>query len=404
MASKKDKRDKKKKRKLTDKQLLKLLKALKPQTQQIVRVNVGDKPDKKKGNVQSSYNPPFVFPTQQYPAIVSTAPSVPPVDKNALLPTVIREAPSWSNMPLPMSQQPQLQPLIPPPPAQQPLYLTETEAEGEFLVKRKPRRSKKREEEAAQGYSVKAPPEPRFKARETKNSSLGRDASVSQFASAPAPELGGYSYINTPTQNDRFIQFEILEDPDSDQMGNASQPLPSDQWSGSPEGIEASISESAPPPAEGTNKEATVEPPPAEAPLEVAPAPEETFIGRPIGSQSAVEKIKNIPKITAFGEEEPDWTKNVKLEEILPPTPPEPPAKASSAVDPYIFDPQYDFDYLQNLVRDAPETARGVMKDEIVRKLKGGYLYVPKAYLTNTGRLKTKIPVDEMFTLYTGLK
>lgn len=325
MASKKDKRDKKKKRKLTDKQLLKLLKALKPQTQQIVRVNVGDKADKKKGNVQSSYNPPFVFPSQQYPAIVSTAPSVPPFDKNALLPTVIREAPSWSNMPLPMSQQPQLQPLIPPPPAQEPLYLTGAESEGEFLVKRKPRRSKKREEEAAQGYSVKAPTEPRFKARETRNSSLGRDASVSFNASAPAAELGGNNYMNTSTQNDRFLQFEILEDPDTDQMGNVAQPVSSDQWTGTPEGIEAPISELAPAPAE----EPTVELPPEEAPLEVAPAPDEPFIGRPIGSQSAVEKIRNIPIVssTAFGEEEPDWTKSVKIEEI---SAPEPPAKAKA--------------------------------------------------------------------------
>ena len=419
----KSKKKSKKKSKLSDKQLLKLLKQLKPQTQQIVKVNVGDKADKKKGNVQSSYNPPFVFPSQQYPAIVSAAPAAPaaPVDKNALVPTVIGKAASWSNPPI--SQQPQLQPLIPPPPIfparQESLLLTETEAEGEFIVKRKSRKSKKREEESAQGYSVKAPAEPRFKPRETKNSSLGRDSSISQFASAPAPELGGYSYINTPAQNDRFLQIEIIEDPASDQMGNAAQPLTSDEWTGTPEGVEQSLSESAPvevAPAESAPVEVAPAETPAETPAEVAPAeeplqtvaaPEETFIGRPIGSKSAVEKIKDIPKITAFGEEEPDWTQNIKLEEISAPTPAEPPAKTEKAVkeevDPHLFNPRWSAEYLSKMVRDAPENTRELMKDEIVQKLKGGYLYVPKKYLTPTNRLKTKLSVQDLYGLYVSL-
>lgn len=382
----KTKKKDKKKSKLSDKQILKLLKALKPQTQQIVRVNVGDKADKKKGNVQSSYNPPFVFPAQQYPAIVSAAPAAPPVDKNALIPTVIREAASWSSQPLPMSQQPQLQPLIspPPPPREEPLLLTEAETEGEFLIKRKPRRSKKREEEAAQGYSVKTVPEPRFKSRETKNSSLGRDSSVSYSASAPAFELGGYNYINAPSQNDRFLQVEIIEDPLSDQMGNAAQPLTSDEWTGTPEGVEPSIVEDSPVEA------APVEAAPVEEPLQTVPAPEETFVGRPIGSQSAVDKIRNIPNVSAFGEEEPDWTENIKLEEISAPTPPEKPKTK-------VYD--------EKIIKQAPEISSfGIRKtlDEAI--LNTGYSGVPGIYLSSRGskkgQLKSGISLDILKKLY----
>jgi len=381
----KTKKKDKKKSKLSDKQILKLLKALKPQTQQIVRVNVGDKADKKKGNVQSSYNPPFVFPSQQYPAIVSAAPAVPPVDKNALVPTVIREAASWSSQPLPMSQQPQLQPLI----SEVPL-LTEGETEGEFLIKRKPRRSKKREEEAAQGYSVKTVPEPRFKSRETKNSSLGRDSSVSYSASAPAPELGGYSYINAPAQNDRFLQVEIIEDPASDQIGNAAQPLTSDEWTGTPEGVEPSIVEAAPPVEAAPVEAAPVEAAPVEEPLQTVPAPEETFVGRPIGSQSAVDKIRNIPNVSAFGEEEPDWTQNVKLDEVLPPTPPEKPKTK-------VYD--------EKIIKQAPEISSfGIRKtlDEAI--LNTGYDGVPGIYLSSRGskkgQLKSGISLDILKKLY----
>lgn len=379
----KTKKKDKKKSKLSDKQILKLLKALKPQTQQIVRVNVGDKADKKKGNVQSSYNPPFVFPTQQYPAIVSAAPAVPPVDKNALVPTVIREAASWSNPPI--SQQPQLQPLISPPPREAPLLLTEAETEGEFLIKRKPRRSKKREEEAAQGYSVKTVPEPRFKSRETKNSSLGRDSSVSYSASAPALELGGYNYINAPAQNDRFLQVEIIEDPSTDQMGNAALPLASDEWTGTPEGIEPSIVEAAP-----VEAPVEAEVTPVEEPLQTVPAPEETFVGRPIGSQSAVDKIRNIPNVSAFGEEEPDWTENIKLVEVLPPTAPEKPKTK-------VYD--------EKIIKQAPEISSfGIKKtlDEAI--LNTGYSGVPGIYLSSRGskkgQLKSGISLDILKKLY----
>jgi hypothetical protein len=58
---------------------------------------------------------------------------------------------------------------------------------------------------------------------------------------------------------------------------------------------------------------------------------------------------------------------------------------------------------LTKLVRDAPETTRDLMKGEIVEKLKGGYLGVPKEYLTPKGRLKTKIPPKEMLNLYISL-
>ena len=387
MATKKSKRDKKRKARLSDKDILKLIKKLRPKNQQIVRVNVGDKGDKKGSSVANpfganlvpvrTYAEPFQQQFQQQQPFQPPAPLPPP---------------------LPMSQQPQLQPLIappapspPPPTRRQPsLLLTDTEAETETPVKvRKTRTSRKALETAEQGYVVQPPREPRFKApRGYVGSSLG--------ATSSEP-----SYFQPPVQNDPYLPA-IFEDTSRDSAGVVAQPLTSDEWTGTPEGVITDVP--VEPVAAAAAVESTVAPAEPE-PLETVPAPEETFVGRPIGGQSAVDKIRSIPVASAFAEEEPDWTQNVKLAEILPPTPPEPQAKAATAaVDPYIFDPIYESDYLKNMLRDAPLTAQGLMKNEIVEKLKGGYLYVPKEYLTKTGRLKTKITPNELFNLYTGLK
>lgn len=380
MPSKKTKKRREKKSRLTDKDIIKLIKKLRPKNQQIVRVNVGDKADKKKGSTSSAFQPNIVpvlsyaapFQNQQLPP--PPAPPLPP--------------------PLPVSQQPQLQPLLPPPPLlrrESSLLLTDTEPEPETPVKtRKSRTSRKALETAEQGYSVQPAREPRFKAPKGYAGS-----SLSASSSQP-------SYFQPPVQNDRFVSVVSFEDPLTDDAGVVSQPLTSDEWVGSPEGF------IEPEPMAGS---AAASAPFEPEPLETVPAPEESFSGRPIGSQSVVDKIRGISVASAFAEEQPDWTKNIKLAEILPPTPPEPSAAAASnpplfttEFDPYIFNPRYKFDYLDNLVRDAPNFARDMMKDEIVEKLKGGYEFVPKSYLTKTGRLKTKIPVDEMFNLYTSLK
>jgi hypothetical protein len=189
-------------------------------------------------------------------------------------------------------------------------------------------------------------------------------------------------------QNDPYLP-PIFEDTSADSAGVIASSLPSDEWRGTPEG------------------EIDVQVPAAEQPLETVPAPEESFTGRPIGSQSVVDRIRNIPVTSAFGEEEPNWAEQVQLSEIMPPTPPETRAATAATpageVDPILFNPDYEGEYLKNLVRDAPKTAQGLMKDEIVQKLKGGFQGVPPEYLTKTGRLKTKLSVDDLYNLYTSL-
>ena len=346
MASKKTKKRRDKKSRLTDKDIIKLIKKLRPKTQQIVRVNVGDKADKKKGST-SAFQPNIVpvlsyaapFQSQQLPP--PPAPPLPP--------------------PLPVSQQPQLQPLLPPPPPaplrrESSLLLTDTEAETPVKV-RKTRTSRKAAETAEQGYSVQPAREPRFKAPRGYAGS-----SLSASSSQPA-------YFQPPVQNDRFVSVSFSEDPLTDDAGVVAQPLTSDEWTGSPEGVIESETMT------GSAAAAAVEP---EATQEVP--------------QSVREKIKSIPEISSvFGLEEEIPEAQAKA------------AAASEAVDEFLFNPIYEANYLSNLVRDAPETALGLMKNEIVEKLKGGFTGVPKQYLTKTGKLKTKIPVKEMYNLYIGL-
>lgn len=235
-----DKKDKKKKKKLTDKQLVKLLKALKPQTQQVVRVNVGQDAAKKKGEV-SSVQPPFVFPTQGFPAIINQGQAPPPT------------APSWSA--LPMSQQPQLQPLIMPapelPPAPPTMMLTDVEPQTDF-EKIKVRRSKKREEEQRLGYSVKEAPEPRFKKKEINQTKLGLESSLRN------------RIVELPSSNDPYMPVEIQTTAENDQIGNVGAfALPSDQWVLTPEGDQPMIQE----PVQTTAE--IIEPPPVQTVAEV---------------------------------------------------------------------------------------------------------------------------------------
>jgi len=385
MPSKKTKKRREKKSRLTDKDIIKLIKKLRPKNQQIVRVNVGDKGgDKKKERVLQ----PNIVPVLSYAAPQQ------------------QQQQQYLPPPLPMSQQPQLQPLIIPPPAPRiptriPTPAPESESETPIKA-RKPRAKKsstiasdflgeeiRHEQEKARElyeYENRNPYERQFKnPKRLYESSLSSESSLpTRFAQA--------------VQNDPYLP-PVFEDTSADSAGVIASSLPSDQWTGTPEGefelqtMQGSEAAAALATAEPTAAAAT------EQPLETVSAPEESFTGRTIGSQSVVEKIRSIPTAAVFGEEEPDWTKSMKSPDILPPIPPE-----SRTVDPYIFNPLYETDYLNNMLRDAPMTAQGLMKNEIVEKLKGGYQFVPKEYLTKTGRLKTKIPPNELFTLYTGLK
>jgi hypothetical protein len=384
MPAKKTKKRREKKSRLSDKDIIKLLKKLRPKNQQIVRVNVGDKADKKKDSQRLPQS--NIVPVLTYAA--------PPQQQQQYFP-----APP---PPLPISQQPQLQPLIIPPPSapaaptpRQKSLFSESESETPVKV-RKPRGKKstiasdflaeelKREQEIAQRlyeYESRDPYAKQFKnPRRYQESNLG-NVQERFFAGA--------------VQNDPYLPPEF-EDTTTDSAGVISSSLSSDEWRGTPEGeIEFQ-------PLQGSEAAAA-----ATEPLETVPAPEESFTGRPIGSQSVVDRIRNIPVASAFGEEEPNWAEQVQLSEILPPTPPETrPATAATpagGVDPILFNPDYEGEYLKNLVRDAPKTAQGLMKDEIVQKLKGGFQGVPPEYLTKTGRLRTKLSVDDLYNLYTSL-
>lgn len=363
MPAKKTKKRREKKSRLTDKDIIKLLKKLRPKNQQIVRVNVGDKGDKKKERALQ----PNIVPVLSYAAPQQQQQYFPPPPP-----------------PLPISQQPQLQPLIiPPTPAKAKQLDAESESETPVKV-RKPRGKKstiaeeiRREQEKAlqlYEYESRDPYAKQFKIpRRYQESSLG-DAQERFFAAT--------------VQNDPYLP-PIFEDTSVDSAGVIASSLPSDEWRGTPEG------------------EIDVQAPAAEQPLETVPAPEESFTGRPIGSQSVVDRIRGISTAAIFGEEEPNWAEQVQLSEILPPTPPETrPASAATPageVDPILFNPDYEGEYLKNLVRDAPKTAQGLMKDEIVLKLKGGFKGVPPEYLTRTGRLRTKLSVDDLYNLYTSL-
>lgn len=215
-------KDKKKKTKgkksLSTADILKLLKKLKPQTQQVVRVNVGesDKKKRKAGEVQSSYNPPFVFPQQGYPAI--TGFGQPPFQPPLIEPP--RQTITRVTQPVPQDQ-----PLFPPPlrrtisnepaPRQQPSTprITDISAsETEFEVEVLPRRGRGR------------PAAPTFTApRSFQSSSLSADSALP-------------SYFNLPVQNDKFQADIIRTDSAGDQIGTLASQVPSTEWTGSPEG------------------------------------------------------------------------------------------------------------------------------------------------------------------------
>jgi len=264
MPKRERKKDKKKKKKLTDKEILKLLKALKPKTQQIVRVNVGDREKKKKEEIQSSYNPPFVFPSQGFPSIIN-----------------LGQAPA-PQVPVPQAPVPRIQVPVPPPPQlrRDVSLLTDVETEAENVVVK--RRSKKREEQERQGYTVS---EPRFR----------KPKQINQ-AQLAAETVIPTKITDLPSMNDKFISFDIETNQGSDQMGNVATPFTSEEWTLSPDGYVMSVEEMQqqnitkpppPPPVEETFEETfnvdeeTLPPPP----VDIVPTKEEMAKGKQIKSK-----------------------------------------------------------------------------------------------------------------------
>lgn len=228
---KKNKRNKteKKRKELSTADILKLIKKLKPKNQQIVRVNVGED-KKKKGNIQTSYNPPFVFPQQGYPAITSLGqpPFQPPLIEAP------RQAASWRTQPIKEDV-----PLLPSPPElrremsnQSSLYITEGESGEEILIM--PRKKGKAKKAAATPeYKVRQPygsAEPRFNPGLTFNEP--KYTQPSNLSAASAEPIRFYQ----PVANDKYQADIIQTNPAGDQIGTLSDKVPSALWTGTPEG------------------------------------------------------------------------------------------------------------------------------------------------------------------------
>lgn len=231
-------KDKKKKTKgkkgFSTADILKLLKKLKPQTQQVVRVNVGDSDKKKKkGDVQSSYNPPFVFPQQSYPAITTLGqpPFQPPFiepPRQVITRTAQPEKTDTSLLPPPLRREISAE-AAPRNKASTPRITDISESEfSEFeVMPRMPRKT--------QGYTVRQPykgksvesvEEPSFTFQAPKGF---QSSNLSTTSSQP-------NFFNLPVQNDKFQADIIRTDSAGDQIGTLASQVPSTEWTGSPEG------------------------------------------------------------------------------------------------------------------------------------------------------------------------
>jgi hypothetical protein len=287
---KSEKRKKKSKKGLSTEDILKIIKKLKPKTQQIVKVNIGDKGEKKKGSIQASYNPPFVFPTQGYPAITSIG--QPAFQQPLMEPP--RQAASWLSQPvktpaelMPPPAQPPLrraisnEPFISPTATPRLIDISESEfsevettsKKGKGYTVRAPRVSRKKEaatqsaEEIMQEHYMNfPPPDLRFNAPKTFSTS-----NLSSSVTIP-------THFSFAVQNDKYQEDIIHTDNTGDQIGTIANPLTSAEWTGTPQG-DITLS------PEETATIVTAE--------EVA-SPEDVFLEEPI---SAIEKtiLPSIP-------------------------------------------------------------------------------------------------------------
>jgi hypothetical protein len=278
-----NKSDKKKSKKgLSTEDILKIIKKLKPKNQQIVKVNVGDLKKKKGADIQTSYNPPFVFPVQGYSAI--TSPGQPPQQPTLMGIEPPRQAATWLSQPIKEPLK-----LLPPfPPSRDPYESEFSEVEPT---------SKK-----GKGYTVRAP-------RVTKAAkvTIQSEAVIIPELTFNAPKSWATSNLSSsaaaPTrfsitvQNDKYQPDIIHTDPTGDQIGTISNSLPSDLWTGSPQGeITLSPEETAAaaaPSIESINitpEEAYAEPEPFQ--LDILPSIPETIPQEEIIIKKKREKLR----------------------------------------------------------------------------------------------------------------
>lgn len=161
--------------------------------------------------------------------------------------------------------------------------------------------------------------------------------------------------FNEPVGNDPYFAFTPQKEQSIDQSGNEPAALPSDQWTGTPSGEQQPLADiiAAAPPAE-----------------------------EPVAS-TTVERLRTIPEIAqAFGEEEPFGEASSSVVS---------PEAASAPVR------VYSYEYVTNMIRDAPDTALKFLRTQIAGE---NYANVPAEYLTKSGRLKNKIPIEELRNIY----
>lgn len=213
----------------------------------------------------------------------------------------------------------------------------EPESEAEVPIVRRPRRK------AAPDVSIPA----------TARFSAPRTTRTSQLAAQAAEP----TRFNEPVGNDPYFAFAPQREETVDQAGNEPSSLPSDEWTGTPSGEEQPLADFS-----------TVAPPDLQ-PVEAA--------------STTVERLRTIPEIAqAFGEEEPfgEASSSVASPE---------PASAPVRV--------YSYDYVTNMIRDAPDYAVKWLRTQIANE---NFANVPAEYLTKSGRLKNKIPVEQLRNVY----
>lgn len=213
--SKKSEKRKRKKSKLTNEEILKIIKKLKPKTQQVVRINIGDKEGKKKEEQAKQ--------------------------------TQVRSEVSYFQAPPPTAYFQPPQPPLPMHKAQPDLAETKssfqvpTEKE-KFVPKKSKERKPKRIELQPEEYTYEVEEEP---------PSLSRPSSATTFSMPDKFRqsiLGAYAsqpsrYYN-PVENDPFQPELIQTNITQDQIGNRSSfNMSSDTWTLAPDGNVESVEE-----------------------------------------------------------------------------------------------------------------------------------------------------------------
>jgi hypothetical protein len=223
----------KKSRRLSTEEILNLIKTMRPKTQQIVKVNVGNKGEKdsskkQAGQVQSSYNPPFVFPANgQAITTLGQPPYQPP-----LIAAVSRDVPaaaSWSTQPIKKDEPYKPSEII------QELIDKNMSAREEFKVRapRAPRATKTSKKAAYVPEDISSSESDVVPLRFTQPRGW-TSSSLSSSSSVP-------SYFNLPSQNDKYQANIIHTDNSGDQIGTIANSVPSSEWTGSPEGVIAPV-------------------------------------------------------------------------------------------------------------------------------------------------------------------